>query len=219
MRAGSLVAWQADRATVCRSGSSARHTDSPNLRVKQHPDRFVSGWQVVALQPYGGAWLNSWLDRDLGISGRLSVRTGDRHRPPAGPHRRADPAGAAAGHPPGRGPQGGVAGPAAARQRGLGRRQRRPGRSSATSPSGRGSTSIDVLGADLMTHDLTPSTLVGAGPRAGQRAAAGQPGHLLRRPGGVSGRRARRATCRCWRCSTTRRSVRSPTTARSPSCC
>ena len=50
------------------------HTDSPNLRVKQHPDRFVSGWQVVALQPYGGAWLNSWLDRDLGISGRLSVR-------------------------------------------------------------------------------------------------------------------------------------------------
>ena len=51
------------------------HTDSPNLRVKQHPDRFVSGWQVVALAPYGGAWLNSWLDRDLGISGRLSVRS------------------------------------------------------------------------------------------------------------------------------------------------
>jgi aspartyl aminopeptidase len=31
---------------------------------------------VVALEPYGGAWLNSWLDRDLGISGRLSVRDG-----------------------------------------------------------------------------------------------------------------------------------------------
>ena len=52
------------------------HTDSPNLRVKQHPDREVAGWQVVALEPYGGAWLNSWLDRDLGISGRLSVRDG-----------------------------------------------------------------------------------------------------------------------------------------------
>lgn len=52
------------------------HTDSPNLRVKQHPDRVVAGWQVVALQPYGGAWLNSWLDRDLGISGRLSVAAG-----------------------------------------------------------------------------------------------------------------------------------------------
>ena len=63
------------------------HTDSPNLRVKQHPDRFVSGWQVVALEPYGGAWLNSWLDRDLGISGRLSVRVGNdgiEHRAGAG---------------------------------------------------------------------------------------------------------------------------------------
>ncbi len=48
------------------------------------------------------------------------------HRPPAGAHRRADPARAAAGHPLGRGPQGGLARPAAARQRGLGRRQRHP---------------------------------------------------------------------------------------------
>ena len=28
------------------------------------------------MQPYGGAWLNSWLDRDLGLSGRLSVDAG-----------------------------------------------------------------------------------------------------------------------------------------------
>jgi aspartyl aminopeptidase len=77
VRAGSLVAWDS-------SGDAGRpfriiggHTDSPNLRVKQHPDRVVAGWQVVALQPYGGAWLNSWLDRDLGISGRLSVRDPD----------------------------------------------------------------------------------------------------------------------------------------------
>src|SRR6478609_1656233 len=74
VRAGSLVAWRVDEAD--RTGPFrivGAHTDSPNLRVKQHPDRFVAGWQVVALQPYGGAWLNSWLDRDLGISGRLSV--------------------------------------------------------------------------------------------------------------------------------------------------
>ncbi len=75
VRAGSLVAWNAaDPEAGFRIVGG--HTDSPNLRVKQHPDRFVSGWRVVALQPYGGAWLNSWLDRDLGISGRLSVRTG-----------------------------------------------------------------------------------------------------------------------------------------------
>src|SRR5437764_421232 len=73
VRAGSLVAWRSDPADGSFRIVGA-HTDSPNLRVKQHPDRFVSGWQVVALQPYGGAWLNSWLDRDLGISGRLSIR-------------------------------------------------------------------------------------------------------------------------------------------------
>ncbi|MGA5463214.1 M18 family aminopeptidase [Mycobacterium sp. NPDC050041] len=75
VRAGSLVAWRAGDDPGAPFRIVGGHTDSPNLRVKQHPDRFVSGWQVVALQPYGGAWLNSWLDRDLGVSGRLSVRS------------------------------------------------------------------------------------------------------------------------------------------------
>jgi aspartyl aminopeptidase len=75
VRAGSLVAWRARGGTGVPYRVVGAHTDSPNLRVKQKPDRFVYGWQVVALAPYGGAWLNSWLDRDLGISGRLSVRS------------------------------------------------------------------------------------------------------------------------------------------------
>jgi aspartyl aminopeptidase len=74
VRAGSLVAWDSGVDGPFRVIGG--HTDSPNLRVKQHPDRQVAGWQVVALQPYGGAWLNSWLDRDLGVSGRLSIRDG-----------------------------------------------------------------------------------------------------------------------------------------------
>ncbi|MCK0172589.1 M18 family aminopeptidase [Mycolicibacterium sp. F2034L] len=77
VRAGSLVAWRAGADSSAPFRIVGGHTDSPNLRVKQHPDRFVSGWRVVALQPYGGAWLNSWLDRDLGVSGRLSLRVGD----------------------------------------------------------------------------------------------------------------------------------------------
>lgn len=77
VRAASLVAWDSsgdadDRPFRVIGG----HTDSPNLRVKQHPDREVAGWPLVALQPYGGAWLNSWLGRDLGISGRLSIADG-----------------------------------------------------------------------------------------------------------------------------------------------
>lgn len=76
LRSGSLVAWQATGYPPRGFRIVGGHTDSPNLRVKQHPDREVAGWQLVALAPYGGAWLNSWLDRDLGLSGRLSVRDG-----------------------------------------------------------------------------------------------------------------------------------------------
>ena len=77
VRAGSLIAWNGGPDGVRPFRIVGGHTDSPNLRVKQHPDRVVAGWQVVALQPYGGAWLNSWLDRDLGLSGRISVRDPD----------------------------------------------------------------------------------------------------------------------------------------------
>lgn len=76
VRGGSLVAWaDAHHAPAFRVVGA--HTDSPNLRVKQHPDLVSAGWQLVGLEPYGGAWLNSWLDRELGVSGRLSVREGD----------------------------------------------------------------------------------------------------------------------------------------------
>jgi aspartyl aminopeptidase len=76
VRGGSVVAW----STLAASNPAtpfrivAGHTDSPNLRVKQQADNARAGWQVIALEPYGGALLNSWLDRDLGLSGRVTVR-------------------------------------------------------------------------------------------------------------------------------------------------
>ena len=82
VRGGSLVAWSTERAHDAATPFRivGGHTDSPNLRVKQHPDLSRAGWQVVGLEPYGGAWLNSWLDRDLGLSGRVGVRDGHRVR-------------------------------------------------------------------------------------------------------------------------------------------
>ncbi|MBJ8340394.1 M18 family aminopeptidase [Antrihabitans sp. YC3-6] len=78
VRGGSLVAWSTEGvAPLAPFRIVGGHTDSPNLRVKQHPDLTSAGWQLVGLEPYGGAWLNSWLDRDLGLSGRLAVRVGN----------------------------------------------------------------------------------------------------------------------------------------------
>ena len=40
------------------------------------PDTGAHGWRQVAVEIYGGPLLNSWLDRDLGLAGRLSLRDG-----------------------------------------------------------------------------------------------------------------------------------------------
>lgn len=82
VRGGSIIAWDADQAGDTAPGQMSfriigGHTDSPNLRLKQRPDRASAGLGMVALEPYGGAWLNSWLDRDLGLSGRLAFRDGE----------------------------------------------------------------------------------------------------------------------------------------------
>jgi aspartyl aminopeptidase len=160
VRAGSLVAWNSDGHDGPFRIVGA-HTDSPNLRVKQHPDRLVAGWRVVALEPYGGAWLNSWLDRDLGISGRLSVLDGagishrlvriddpilrvpqlaihlaeDRSSVRLDPQRHVNAVWGVAGQ------RGSFVDYVAERA---------------------GVAARDVLAADLMTHDLTPSTVIGA---------------------------------------------------------
>ena len=42
------------------------------LKVKPHPDTGRAGWRQVGVEVYGGALWNSWLDRDLGLAGRLA---------------------------------------------------------------------------------------------------------------------------------------------------
>ncbi|MEV5987199.1 M18 family aminopeptidase [Streptomyces sp. NPDC052051] len=78
LRAGAIVAWYvpegADAHTPFRIVGA--HTDSPNLRVKPRPDSGALGWRQLAVEIYGGPLLNSWLDRDLGLSGRLTLRDG-----------------------------------------------------------------------------------------------------------------------------------------------
>jgi aspartyl aminopeptidase len=72
---GALVAWvDADRPPAAPFRIVGAHTDSPNLRVKARPDTGRAGWRQLGVEVYGGALVNSWLDRDLGLSGRVTVR-------------------------------------------------------------------------------------------------------------------------------------------------
>ena len=52
------------------------HTDSPNLRLKPSSEYTQEGYAQLGIEVYGGVLLNSWLDRDLGIAGRVLVREG-----------------------------------------------------------------------------------------------------------------------------------------------
>jgi aspartyl aminopeptidase len=72
---GLLVAW-IDEGRLPSAGFRVfgAHTDSPNLRVKARPDTGRAGWRQLGVEVYGGALVNSWLDRDLGVAGRVAVR-------------------------------------------------------------------------------------------------------------------------------------------------
>jgi aspartyl aminopeptidase len=78
-RGGALVAmrWPSALAPEAPLRIVGAHTDSPNLRLKPRPQSSSAGWQRLAVEVYGRPLLNSWLDRDLGLAGRVSVRRRD----------------------------------------------------------------------------------------------------------------------------------------------
>jgi aspartyl aminopeptidase len=79
---GSLVAFCVGSAAPAGAGFRivGAHTDSPNLRIKPRPDASAQGYRQLAVEPYGTVLLHSWLDRDLSLAGRVSVREGDVSR-------------------------------------------------------------------------------------------------------------------------------------------
>ncbi len=76
-RGGSLVAWR-HRPGAPGFRIVGAHTDSPNLRVAPRPDTGGFGYRQLGVEVYGSALLNSWLDRDLGVAGRVVTPAGTR---------------------------------------------------------------------------------------------------------------------------------------------
>ena len=87
VRDGAVIAWATPETIGPRAGFRivGSHTDSPSFKLKPHATVTNLGWQQVGMEVYGGGLLNSWLDRDLGLAGRLVTLDGETHLVRTGP--------------------------------------------------------------------------------------------------------------------------------------
>lgn len=69
-----IVAFRCGKTPVHECGwrMVGAHTDSPNLKVKPSPELHRQGYFQLGVEVYGGALLNPWFDRDLGLAGRVN---------------------------------------------------------------------------------------------------------------------------------------------------
>lgn len=78
LRGGSLIAWTgAPGADATPMRLIGAHTDSPGLRLRPRPELDRAATHQLAVEVYGAPLLNSWLDRDLTVAGRVVVRDPD----------------------------------------------------------------------------------------------------------------------------------------------
>ena len=78
-RDGALIAWKAPTTLAPAPDMLlvGAHTDSPCFKLKPNPDVQHYGWHQLAVEVYGGILNNSWLDRDLGLAGRVVNDAGE----------------------------------------------------------------------------------------------------------------------------------------------
>ncbi|HMM77032.1 MAG TPA: M18 family aminopeptidase [Gammaproteobacteria bacterium] len=50
------------------------HTDSPCLKIRPRPELKSQAYWQLGVEVYGGALLNPWFDRELGLAGRITLR-------------------------------------------------------------------------------------------------------------------------------------------------
>lgn len=87
IRDGALLAWVTPESAGPTTGFNilGAHTDSPSFKLKPKPTTGKFGWLQAGVEVYGGPLLNSWLDRELQLAGRLVMLDGTEHLTATGP--------------------------------------------------------------------------------------------------------------------------------------
>lgn len=72
-----LVAFSIGKNLMYQGGFriAAAHTDFPAIRIKPNPEVKSNGYQQLNVEVYGGPVLNTWLDRPLGIAGKVMLQS------------------------------------------------------------------------------------------------------------------------------------------------
>jgi aspartyl aminopeptidase len=87
IRDGALIAWVTPEGAGPTTGFNilGAHTDSPSFKLKPKPTTGKFGWLQAGVEIYGAPLLNSWLDRELRLAGRLVLLDGTQHLTATGP--------------------------------------------------------------------------------------------------------------------------------------
>ncbi|QAY59570.1 M18 family aminopeptidase [Microbacterium protaetiae] len=78
VRDGAAIAWTVPPEATPTTAAHVfgAHTDSPGFKLKPQPTTGTRGWLQAGVEVYGGPLLNSWLDRELTLAGRVVLDDG-----------------------------------------------------------------------------------------------------------------------------------------------